>query len=299
MGTRRRYDGTLIQNLPPFRRINPFVMRGRNESAIYYAHLIDLEGTRGFLGEHNRQRGKDEQVSLFHVILCAAVRVIAERPQLNRFVTGQRIYQRNRIQVSFIVKKELSDDGPETNAKVTFSPYETLESCVGKINRAIEAARRVEGNPSDREIGFVTKLPRILINGLVEGWRFLDHYGIAPRKMIDLDPLYTSVYVANLGSVGLDAPFHHLYEWGNASIFVVIGRPRRHLIDTGGGNFESRLAVELKYTLDDRISEGLYAARALSRFRQYVQDPSLLLTEPDLDPETLAELALVDSGEPV
>ncbi len=117
--------------------------------------------------------------------------------------------------------------------------------------------------------------------------------------MIDLDPRYTSVYVANRGGVGLEAPFHHLSEWGNAIFFFFFNDTATTEIYTGGGNFESRLAVELKYTLDDRISEGLYAARALSRFRQYVQDPSLLLTEPDLDPETLAELALVDSGEPV
>lgn len=49
MGTRRRYDGTLIRDLPPFRVINPFVMRGRNESAIYYTHLIDIEETHAFL----------------------------------------------------------------------------------------------------------------------------------------------------------------------------------------------------------------------------------------------------------
>ncbi len=33
------------------------------------------------------------------------------------------------------------------------------------------------------------------------------------------------VIVANLGSVGLDAPFHHLVEGGNAGIFIVSARP--------------------------------------------------------------------------
>lgn len=299
MGTKKRYDGTLLKKLPPFRAINPFVMRGRNESAIYYTQLIDIESTHAFLKEQNRGKPRDKRFTLFHIMLCAVSRTLARRPQLNRFVSGQRIYQRNRIQLSFIVKKDISDDGQETNAKITFSPEDTLESARRRINTHIEAARRAEGNASDHEIGFVTKLPRILINGLVEGWRFLDHYGIAPKKMIELDPLYTSIYVANLGSVGLDAPFHHLYEWGNASIFMVIGRPKRHPIPVGNGHFESRLSIEMKYTIDDRISEGVYAARALRLFKEYVQNPAALLEPPELSPQELEELALIDRGRPV
>ncbi|MFP4536286.1 MAG: hypothetical protein ACLFNP_11225 [Spirochaetaceae bacterium] len=299
MGTRQRYDGKLLKDLPAFRKINPFVMRGRNESAIYYTQIVDIQETHEFLKGYNRGRERDDRLSLFHIILCSAVRVLSERPQLNRFVSGQRIYQRNRIQLSFIVKKDLTDDGEETNAKITFSPYDTLETARKRINRQVEDARRKEGNASDQEIGFVTKLPRILINMIVEGWRFLDHYGIAPKKMIELDPLYTSVYFANLGSVGLDAPFHHLYEWGNASIFTVIGRPKRHLLPVGNGHFEPRLAIEMKYTIDDRISEGVYAAKALALFRDYIQKPESLLEPPELPEETLEELSLVDLGTPV
>lgn len=296
MGTRRRYDGNLIKDLPAFRKINPFVMRGRNESAIYYTHVVDIQETHDFLKQYNKGRERDDRLSLFHIILCSAVRVLAQRPQLNRFVSGQRIYQRNRIQLSFIVKKNLTDDGEETNAKITFSPYDTLESARKRINKHVRDARRVDGNASDHEIGFVTRLPRIIINMIVEGWRLLDHYGIAPKKMIELDPLYTSVYFANLGSVGLDAPFHHLYEWGNASIFAVIGRPKRHLMPVGNGHFEPRLAIEMKYTIDDRISEGVYAAKALSLFRDYIQHPDRLQEPPELSQEILDELGLVDMG---
>ena len=32
------------------------------------------------------------------------------------------------------------------------------------------------------------------------------------------------VLVANLGSIDMDAPFHHLYEWGNIPLFCAVGR---------------------------------------------------------------------------
>lgn len=296
MGIRHRYDGTLVRDIPAFRRINPFVMRGRNESAIYYTHIIDIEETHQFLRAYNRTRQASERLTLFHVILAAGVRTLAERPQLNRFISGRRIYQRNRIQFSFIVKKDLSDDGEETNAKVTFSPYDTLESVRDRVNAGVADARDRSGNASDHEIEFVTRLPRFAIN-LVVGWfRVFDYFGIAPRGMIDLDPLFTSVYVANLGSIGLDAPYHHLYEWGNASIFLVIGHPKRHPIAVGNGRFESRLSIELRLTLDDRITDGIYAGRSLAMFRDYVQHPGALLDPPQLSEQRLRELQLNETS---
>ncbi|MFP4409448.1 MAG: hypothetical protein ACLFPW_13085, partial [Spirochaetaceae bacterium] len=66
MGTRQRYDGKLLKDLPAFRKINPFVMRGRNESAIYYTQIVDIQETHEFLKGYNRGRERDDRLSLFH-----------------------------------------------------------------------------------------------------------------------------------------------------------------------------------------------------------------------------------------
>ena len=228
MGTRKRCDGNLIRGLPSFRIINPFVMRGRTESAIYFSHQIRIRKTLDFIRRYGRENaGNGVRITVFHIIICALVRTLAQRPQLNRFISGRRIYQRNRIQVSFIVKKQLTEEAKETNAKISFSPCETLETIVRKINAEVKKARDEAGNESDWEIDFVTKLPRSVLSLVVAGFKLLDYFGLAPRSMIELDPLYTSVYLANLGSVGMDAPFHHLYEWGNASIFAAIGQIKK------------------------------------------------------------------------
>jgi hypothetical protein len=293
MGMRKRYDGVLIKGLPSFRIINPFVMRKRNESAIYFSQTLEVENTREFLKQRNRSRGPEERISLFHILLAAAVRTISLRPQLNRFVSGQRIYQRNRLQISFIVKKEMGDDGQETNAKISFSPRDTLEDVRRRVNRDVTEARDWEGNISDHEVDFFAKMPRFIVNAVVKIFRFLDYFGIAPKSMIEIDPLYTSLYVANLGSVGLDAAYHHLYEWGNASMFMVIGRMHRALVLNEKAKPVVRLVIDIKYTMDDRISEGVYAAKALQLFKNFVQNPELLEEAPDLDEKILRELALL------
>ena len=44
------------------------------------------------------------------------------------------------------------------------------------------------------------------------------------------DPLYASAFVANMGSLGLDAPFHHLYEYGGISIFAGFGGVKNEVV---------------------------------------------------------------------
>ena len=293
MSVHKRYDGNLIRNLPSFRIINPFVMRGRNESAIYFSQSIEIENARSYLKRINSHRESAERFTLFHILLAAAVRTIALRPQLNRFISGQRIYQRNRLQISFMVKKEMTDEGLETNAKISFSPRDTLEDIRRKTSTEITGARDEAGNVSDHEVDFFARLPRFAVNVVVKLFRLLDYYGIAPKGMIAIDPLYTSLYVANIGSLGLDAAYHHLYEWGNASLFMVIGRMHRGLVLDEENTPASRLLLDLKFTLDDRISEGIYAAKALKLFKEFVQNPALLEEGLELSPELEEELNLL------
>jgi hypothetical protein len=86
--------------------------------------------------------------------------------------------------------------------------------------------------------------------------------------MIDSDPLYTSVFVANLGSVGLEAGYHHLWQHGNCPIFCVIGRVKP-------GPDGGRVAT-LKFTYDERVEDGLYCARSLDRLRELIEHPEKL-----------------------
>jgi hypothetical protein len=193
------------------------------------------------------------------------------------------------------VKKKLTEDGAETNAKITFRPDENLDSIVSKVNAGIQKARDATGNESDHEIDFFTRLPRFALTLVIRIFKLLDYYGIAPKKMIELDPLFTSIYVANLGSVGMDAPFHHLYEWGNASIFAAIGKLRKGILvgDDGAPTVED--VITINYTLDDRITEGLYCAHAIELFRNFAENPELLAEKPDLTPELIRELALLEN----
>jgi hypothetical protein len=104
--------------------------------------------------------------------------------------------------------------------------------------------------------------------------------------MVAADPLFTSVYVANLGSIGLDSPYHHLYEWGTASLFMVVGRVfQKEARKSGNGRLgapELKHFVNIKFTVDERIAEGIYFAHAAALFQRLVAKPESLELPPDL-----------------
>jgi pyruvate/2-oxoglutarate dehydrogenase complex dihydrolipoamide acyltransferase (E2) component len=101
-------------------------------------------------------------------------------------------------------------------------------------------------------------------------WVGLRHW--LPSMLVDPDPMYTSIVVANLGSVGLDAAFHHLYEWGTATYFAVIGRIHDRPIAVDG-KVEIRKIVEIKYTFDERVEDGLAVAIALRGVQELLENP--------------------------
>jgi hypothetical protein len=283
--------------LRAFNAILPYVMRKRNEAAVLFSKDIEIEAAMAYVRRKNAGFGGDsgsapgaegDHYSLFGVLIAAAMRTIALKPRLNRFVHRRAVYQRKGISVSFIVKKALTEAATEGNAKIRFQPEDDIATAVEKINAGIEAARSGAPGPDDREFNLAHSLP-FGKAAITFFFRVLNRFNIAPSRMIEADPLFTSIYVANLGSIGLDTPYHHLYEWGTASVFMVVGRifqkeTRKASSPAFGPASEPQLKhyINVKFTVDERIAEGIYFAHAASLFQRLIAKPETLERPPDL-----------------
>ncbi len=273
-----RPDGDRVTDAAPVRLMMPFLMPTRTESIAYFKQVIDITETQAFLAEKNEGRERrEDQFTLFHVAMFALVRVLHDRPHMNRFIVGQRIYQRKNIALSFAVKKELSDKGKMTAVKVIFDPMDTFEQCAARINEQIFVGRGHEHTSSEKEMNIVTRLPRPLINLAIKAQRLLDYFNLLPASMIAGDPLYASLFVANLGSIGLESAYHHLYEYGTVSHFGTIGRIEKAQLVDDGGNVRVVDTITCRWTFDERVADGLYASRTLGLFKHYVENPRELM----------------------
>ena len=119
----KRSDGYLLKDLKPFEKIIPYVMEKRSDAQNFSKQIFPAESIDKYILE-KKQNGYN--FSYMHVFIAAYVRVIAERPQLNRFVMNNQIYQRKKIYVSMAVKRSLRDDGEETTVKFEFTGKETI-----------------------------------------------------------------------------------------------------------------------------------------------------------------------------
>lgn len=267
----RRPDGKVVRDVPATRRIMPYIMRRRTESSVYFEQTLDLTRTLGFIDRWNaRGEGK---VGLFHVFTYAAARAIGARPRLNRFTMGGRVYQRDGIWIAFSAKRSFDDDAPVTVAKRRFDPDASFAAHLETLRAGIAECKTSSRTRTDRELGLVLALPGPLVRLLVWLVRGLDDWNLLPGFYIHGDPMYASLFVANLGSVGLDAAFHHLYEYGNCPVFAVLGRVREETTRGRDGEPITRPVCTVRYTFDERIEDGLYCAAALDLLRRMVEEP--------------------------
>jgi hypothetical protein len=264
----RRPDGRRVEDLPAIRRFMPFISRRRNDSVVYFAQDLDVEAALAFVEEHNESRPSEAPLTLFHLLLRALARVLEERPRLNRFTAGGRIWQRDGIWISFSAKHRMDEDAPIFTLKQRFDLPESLDEMVDRLHGQLRSGRGGRKSTSDREIALLLRLPPFLGRAAVALARIGNELGLLPRSMIEHDPMFASAFVANLGSVGLEAGYHHLWEYGNIPIFCVIGR-----IKPGP---EGRRIATLKWTFDERVEDGLYCARSLERLRELVANPGKL-----------------------
>lgn len=290
-----RSDATLIRNLPDFTRFMPFLMPNKMGSIINYEQDLDVTETLNLIKEVNRELIKEREIlTLFGVVINAGVRALAMRPRLNRFISGYRFWQRNQLLINFVAKKTLSDDGQEVNVKIEFSPYDTLSTTAKKVKAALKRALSDEGTDNEDVVTTIMRMPDFMVKLLVRSMDWMDQHNLMPRSMTDSDPMWSSIFLTNVGSFGLDAPYHHLFERGNCPVFIAMGKVRDERGLDDEGKLVIRKKLRLRYTFDDRIADGVYMGHALGLLQRFVEHADELLTPPILSRELLTELNLKD-----
>ena len=273
---RDRFDGTPVPNVHPVRRIMPFIMPTKNGAFVLFEHDIPTAPLIAFLDGVNRSRPPERQVTMFHCVLRAIGVALTEFPRLNRYVAGSRLYARKAVWIAFSAKQRLERDAPLFTAKVDVKPGEPLGDFADRLLGVLGEGRSGKESAADREIKGFLRLPGPILRAAVKLQRLLDGWNVYPSSLLVDDPLYASAFVANLGSVGLDAAFHHLYEYGNIPIFATMGRIHKAPFVFENGSVGSREVFRMRYTYDERVEDGFYAARAIERLAACLADPATL-----------------------
>lgn len=270
----RRSDGVELERVPLVRRIMPIVMPTRNESVVFYEMLLDLSRTLPFIEDWNRAH--EDKLTLFHLAVAAAARVMYARPGLNRFVSGGRIYQRSGCQVSFMVKKAFEDEAPMVTVKMEMPEGEPLDQLARRVRERIGDGRSGRPTRVDKELRLAFLLPTFALRGAFRLIKALDRWNLLPASFTRPDPMFSSIFMANLGSVGVDGAFHHLFEYGTVSLFVVVGKIGPQVFAGDDGTVTTRPGLRACFSFDERINDGHYCVAAIRLAKSLMEDPAQL-----------------------
>lgn len=270
-----RKDGKLLKNIDSMHVIMPLMYPNRCDNEAFISERIDLTNINRYLARKNAD-SPEYEYNLFQIMVTAMLKTITLRPKMNRFIANKNMYQRNEVTAAFTVKKIFSDNGGEALAAIHSKGSDNIDTIHEQIYKQVSFCRSEEKDPSTASMDAIQKLPRFILHFVGFVARFLDRHGWMPQPIIATDPFYSSVVLANLGSIGLHAGYHHLTNWGTTSVFCVVGEIKKRPFYDEEGRMEMRDSVDLGLTIDERLADGYYYSKTIKLLKKLLENPELL-----------------------
>ena len=276
-----RVDGRKIRTLSPMAQITMYFQWERNICSNLFEESFEISHIDRYIRQKRREGYTDFGIT--HVLLAAYVRAVAKYPQLNRFISGQKVYSRGEdIQYCMVIKKEMSVDSPDTSIKVHLTPYDTAVDVYQKLNAAVESVKATKELDSnlDSLIQYFNLIPGLLLKFTVWLLKLLDYFGLLPKFLLELSPFHGSLFFTSMGSLGIPPIYHHLYDFGNLPVFGAFGMKRRANEVLEDGTVVQKKYIDVKFVLDERIVDGYYYATFFKHYKRILQHPEIMDNPP-------------------
>lgn len=88
-----RSDGRRLRSLDPISGVGVYIMSRRNGANNLFRDGFECSAAEKYIRE-KREEGLDK-FGYTHLLLAAYVRTVSQRPAINRFIAGHRIYTRD------------------------------------------------------------------------------------------------------------------------------------------------------------------------------------------------------------
>ncbi|MDR2822176.1 MAG: hypothetical protein LBV58_01310 [Acholeplasmatales bacterium] len=269
----RRSDGKLVHGLDGITRLMPLFVRTRSGASNLYMFDIEASYFDDFI---EKKKLEGFNYCYMDIVIASLVRAFKVRPKLNQFIINNRIYQRNDIDCTMMVKKNLREESEETGISPRFTGYETIDEVKVIIDEEIKKALK-QTNGTDNERDFLAKMPMFILKIVVFFIKFFDNHGLLSKNFLRYSPFHASFWVTNLKSIGLDAIFHHLFDFGNCGFFLALGKEKvKPHLNSETNQIEKTKMIEMGITMDERFVDGLYYSRTLRLIKNYFKNLHLL-----------------------
>lgn len=277
-----RPDGRRIRSLDPISVVASYIMPTRTGASNYFKGKLEITEIEKYIRE--KKAAGMEGFGMTVPLLAAYVRTVAKYPGLNRFLAGQRAYSRDEdIQFCMVVKKDMSTSGSDTVIKLHLNPADTALDVYEKFNAAVNKVRATKKLDSkfDGTAAAIGAIPGVLLKFAIWFLKTLDYFGLLPKFLLEVSPFHGSVFFTSMGSLGIPAIYHHLYDFGNLPVFCAFGcKEKVKELDENGTPVDAKY-IDFSFVLDERTVDGFYYATALKYFQKILRHPEALDEKPE------------------
>ena len=278
-----RPDGRRIRSLDPISVVGTYIMPERNQANVYFQDKLEITALEKYI--RAKRAAGYEKFSMTEALLAAYVRTVSKFPGANRFISGEKIFSRGEdLQFCMTVKKDMATDASETIIKLHLNPGDSVDTVYRKFHDALDEAKKsMELDSSfDGVAALIGMIPGIILKFTIWFLKLLDYFGLLPRFLLEVSPFHGSIFFTSMGSLGIPAVYHHLYNFGNLPIFLAFGRKYRVNELADDGSAVSRKYMDYTINVDERIVDGFYYATMIKFFHKLLLHPERL-DDPEME----------------
>ena len=266
-----RPDGTRVKGLTPIVQALPHIMPKRYDAMNWANDYVDEDIIKAYI---RQKRKEGRHVTHMSLLISSYYKAALENPKVNYFIMNRRVYKRNHFCVSFVILKTRADGTPdETCIKIFLQPDDDVFTISQRIKESVDRnLEKVHNNNTDKFANWAFSIPGLARTVFKVAYG-LDQIGLLPRKIIDLSPFHTSMFITNLASINTRFIYHHCYEFGTTGVFVCMGKP---VPDPNAPAGSRKKQLPLGVVMDERIATGIEYSRFFAAFERYLKKPELL-----------------------
>lgn len=269
------HDAYLVRDIDPFHTYFAYLAYNRADAEVWLQETVDVTDLLAFIKQKNID-DPSYKTTMFHAVLMATAKVFKNRPLMNRFIRDGRFYDRKDIILSFVAKRQFADGAEESLMMLKVKDSWTMDDITRKVVGDVKEARKHNGNDTDDILRVLQKLPPFLLKMVIGVIKWADKKGLLPSFFYDMDPNFSSALLSNLGSIKVDAPYHHLNNFGSNSFMMTVGLIHKEPRVMEDGTVQIRDVMNLGACIDERVADGYYYSKTIRLFRYYLTHPEEL-----------------------
>lgn len=238
-------------------RASASVTKRRN--AIHCLTEIDITEPRRLINEHFTRTG--EKLSFTAYIVTCLARAIAQQPELNSFISGNRFVVLDDVTISVLIEREIKGERVPEPVGIHHIQMKSYRQISDEIRQAQASEEKKIGNLTGA--GWFSLIPGFLLKLFIR---------LADRN-IAMAKRYGKVAVTAVGMFSSEPAW--FIPHGTATVLLTIGSINRKVVETGG-QFQSREHLCITASFDHDIVDGAPAARFISRFSELVKSGEVI-----------------------